>query len=81
MARFLAPEHGALAQTLARELGENSVLLKRLSPTDSEGVVFLLEAKLREALAESQVEVARALDPIAEDGAVARFLRALREER
>jgi hypothetical protein len=80
MARFLAPEHGALAQTLAHELGENSALLKRLSPTDSEGVVFLFEAKLREALAENQVEVARALDPVAEDGAVARFLRALRLE-
>jgi hypothetical protein len=80
MDRFLAPEHGALAQTLARELGENSPLLRRLSSTDSEGVVFLLETKLREALAENQVEVARALDPVAEDGAVARFLRALRLE-
>ncbi len=80
MDRFLAPGHGALAQTLARELGENSPLLKRLSPTDSEGVVFLLEAKLREALTENQAEVARALDPVAEDGAVARFLRALRQE-
>jgi hypothetical protein len=80
MERFLAPEHGALAQTLARQLGENSPLLKRLSPTDSEGVVFLLEGKLREALAENQIEVARALDPVAEDGAVARFLRALRQE-
>jgi hypothetical protein len=80
MGRFLAPEHGAMAQTLARTLGENSPLLKRLSPTDSEGVIFLLEAKLREALAENQTEVARALDPVAEDGAVARFLRALRQE-
>jgi hypothetical protein len=80
MERFLAPEHGALAQTLARELGENSPLLRRLSPTDSEGVLFLLEAKLREALAENQAEVARALDPVAEDGAVARFLHALRQE-
>jgi len=80
MERFLAPEHGALAQTLARELGESSPLLKRLSPTDSEGVVFLLEAKLREALTVNQTEVARALDPVAEDGAVARFLRALRQD-
>ena len=42
--------------------------------------MFLLEAKLREALTENQAEVARALDPVAEDGAVARFLRALRQE-
>ncbi len=80
MARFLAPEHGALAQTLAREVGQNSLLVKRLSPTDSEGVVFLLETKLREALAENKRQVSHALDPVAEDGAVARFLRALRQE-
>lgn len=80
MERYLSPERGQLAQTLARELGENSPLLKRLSPTDSEGVLFLLETKLRDALAENQAEVARALDPVAEDGAVARFLRTLRQE-
>jgi hypothetical protein len=80
MERFLAPQGGELAQTLARQLGENSPLLKRLSPTDSEGVLFLLETKLREVLADNQAEVTRALDPVAEDGAVARFLRALRTE-
>lgn len=80
MERFLSPEHGVLAQTLARELGEHSLLLRRLSPTDSEGVLFLLESKLREAIEENQAEVARALDPVAEDGAVARFLRALRKQ-
>ncbi|AUX42241.1 uncharacterized protein SOCE26_036700 [Sorangium cellulosum] len=80
MERFLSPEHGALAQTLARELGEKSPLLRRLSLTDSEGLLFLIEAKLREVLEENQAEVARALDPVAEDGAVARFLRALRKQ-
>jgi len=80
MERFLAPGQDALAQTLARAVGENSPLLKRLSPTDTEGVIFVLEAKMREALAQNQVAVTRALDPVAEDGAVARFLRALRTE-
>ncbi|MGH7286251.1 MAG: hypothetical protein ACRELY_32430 [Polyangiaceae bacterium] len=80
MEKYLAPERGQLAQTLAHELGENSALLKRLSPTDSEGFVFLIEGKLREVLAKNQADVARALDPVAEDGAVARFLRALRNE-
>jgi hypothetical protein len=80
MDRFLAPERGELAQTLARALGESSPLLKRLSPTDSEGVICLLEAKLREVFAANQAAVTRALDPVAEDGAVARFLRALRQE-
>ncbi len=80
MDRFLAPEHGSLAKTLAREVGEHSPLLRRLSPTDSEGVLFLLETKLREALKANQVEVARALDPVSQDGAIGRFLRALRLE-
>ncbi|WP_437802511.1 hypothetical protein [Sorangium sp. So ce693] len=80
MERFLSPEHGALAQTLARELGQNSPLLRRLSPTDSEGILFLIESKLREVLEKNQAEVARALDPVADDGAVARFLRALRKQ-
>jgi hypothetical protein len=80
VSRILTPGKEAFAETLARAVGENSPLLKRLSPTDSEGVVFVLEAKLREVLADNQLEVARALDPVAEDGAVARFLRALRTE-
>ena len=80
MERFLAPEHGVLAQTLAREIGETSPLLRRLSPTDNEGILCLLESKLRETLAANQAEVTRALDPLAKDGAIARFLRALRED-
>jgi hypothetical protein len=80
MEKFLAPEHGALAKTLARELGENSPLLRRLSPTDSEGVVAILESKLRDVLTENHEAFARALDPLAEDGAIARFLRALRQD-
>lgn len=80
MNRFLAPGVGVLAQTLAKELGENSPLLRRLSPTDSEGFLFVLESKLRETLDENQAKVTRALDPLAEDGAVARFLHALRGE-
>lgn len=80
MDRFLAPERGTLAQVLTRELGENSPFLKKLSATHSEGFLFQLEGKLREVFADNQTEIAKALDPVAEDGAVARFLRALRQE-
>lgn len=80
MARFLSPEDGELAKTLARELGENSPLLRRLSPTDGEGILALLEQRVHEVLQANQAELARALDPTAEDGAVARFLRTLRKE-
>jgi hypothetical protein len=78
--KYLAPEHGMLAKTLARELGETSPLLRRLSPTDSEGIVALIEGKVSEALASSHTAMAQALDPTSEGGAVARFLRSLREE-
>lgn len=80
MEKFLAPEHGALAKTLAHEVGASSVLLRRLSPTDSEGVVAVMEAKLREVLADNHEVFTRALDPLAEDGAVARFLKSLRAD-
>jgi hypothetical protein len=80
MDRYLAPEHGALARVLARELGENSPLLRKLSPTDNEGIVHVLETRIAEALAQNQAAVAKALDPYAEDGAVARFLGTLRKD-
>lgn len=80
MEKYLAPEHGALARTLAKELGENSPLLKKLSPTDSQGIVHVIEARLRQALEQNQTAVAKALDPLAQDGAVARFLTTLRKD-
>ncbi len=78
--KFLGPEHGALATTLAKSLGENSPLLRRLSPTDSEGVVALVEARVKDALEANRAAVAKALDPVVPDGAVARFLTTLRKD-
>jgi hypothetical protein len=80
MDKFLGPEHGVLATTLAKALGETSPLLRRLSPTDSEGVVALVEARVRDALETNRTAVARALDPLAPDGAVARFLASLKKD-
>lgn len=80
MERFLGPEHGVLANTLAKALGEQSPLLRRLSPTDSEGVVSLIEARVREALEMNRTAVAKALDPLVPDGAVARFLGSLKQD-
>jgi hypothetical protein len=78
--KYLAPQNSVLAQTLARQVGDSSPLFKKLSPTDSEGLVRVLEAQLREVMNDGHAELVRALDPLAEDGAVARFLRSLREE-
>jgi hypothetical protein len=51
-----------------------------LSPTDSQGLVKVLEVQLRKVMEDGHAEVVRALDPLAEDGAVSRFLRSLRDE-
>ncbi|MBL0193996.1 MAG: hypothetical protein IPQ09_07180 [Myxococcales bacterium] len=80
MEKFLGPEHGVLATTLARALGDQSPLLRRLSPTDSEGVVSLIEARVREALEMNRTAVAKALDPLVPNGAVARFLGSLKQD-
>jgi hypothetical protein len=78
--KYLAPQNSVLAQTLARQVGDSSPLFKKLSPTDSEGLVKVLEGQLRRVMDDGHAELVRALDPLAEDGAVARFLKSLREE-
>lgn len=78
--RYLSPQNGVLAEALARQVGETSPLFKKLSPTDSAGLVKVLEGQLRQVMGESHAVLVRALDPLAEDGAVARFLRTLRDE-
>ncbi len=40
----------------------------------------ILEGQLQVVMSQGHAELVRALDPLAEDGAVARFLRSLREE-
>ncbi len=80
MDKYLAPERGMLALSLARQVGESSPLLKALSPTESKGFLVVLEQRIGEALESQQAELTRALDPLAEDGAIARFMRSLREE-
>jgi hypothetical protein len=78
--KYLAPQNSFLAETLARQVGETSPIFKKLSPTDSEGLVKVLENQLKKVMDDGHAELERALDPLAEDGAVARFLRSLREE-
>lgn len=78
--KYLGPQNSVLAQELARQVGDSSPLFKKLSPTDSEGLVKILETQLRAVMADGHAEIVRALDPLAEDGAVARFLWSLRDE-
>ena len=78
--RYLGPQNSILAEALAKQVGETSPLFKKLSPTESTGLVKVLEVQLRAVMGESHAELVRALDPLAEDGAVARFLKSLRDE-
>lgn len=78
--RYLGPQNSVLAEALARQVGETSPLFKRLSPTDSEGLIKTLEGQLRKVMGDGHAELVRALDPVCEDGAVSRFLKSLREE-
>jgi hypothetical protein len=80
MDKYLSPERGMLAVTLSREVGETSPLLKALSLSDGQGFLHVLEERVSEVLQSQQVELTKALDPMAEDGAIARFMRNLREE-
>jgi hypothetical protein len=78
--KYIAPQNSVLAEALARQVGESSPLFKKLSPTESDGVLKSIESQLRAVMSQGHTELVRALDPLAEDGAVARFLRSLREE-
>jgi hypothetical protein len=77
MSGYLAPDSGLLAQTLAKQVGETSPLLKKLSPTDAEGVVQSLKAQLQVALKEANAELGRAMDPLDPNSPVGRFLGVL----
>ena len=78
--KYLGPKNSVLAEALARQVGEASPLFKKLSPTESDGLVKVLECQLGAVMSQGHDDLVRALDPLAEDGAVARFLRSLREE-
>lgn len=80
LATYLGPERSILAETLARQVGEHSPLFKKLSATDSEGLVQILTNRLQAVLDQQQANFGHALDPLEKDGAVGRFLRSLREE-
>lgn len=77
---YLGADNSVLASTLARQVGESSALFKQLSPTESEGLVQVLEARIRQALEFNRSELGHALDPFAEDGALGQFLTRLRKE-
>jgi len=77
--KYLAPQNSVLAETLTKHLGEQSPLFRRLSPTDSEGLVHLLGDRCQKVLKEEHAEFQKALDPL-QNGAVGQFIAKLRDE-
>jgi len=78
--QHLGPRNSVLVETLTKHVGEESPLFRRLSPTDSEGLVCILGDRLRTVLQQEHGEFQKALDPLQADGAVGRFIGRLREE-
>lgn len=77
--KHLGPRNSVLVETLTKHMGEQSPLFKRLSPTDSEGLVAVLGERVRRVLKEEHTEFQKALDPFS-DGAVGKFIAKLQEE-
>ena len=78
--RFMGPQASVLAETLAHQIGAGSDLLKRLDPEEGDGVIQVLERQLGAVMSENQEALTKALDPLAEGGAVSRFLKSLKTE-
>src|SRR6185436_13203318 len=54
--KYLGPQNSVLAEVLARQVGETSPLFKKLSPTESTGLVKVLEAQLRVVMDQGHAE-------------------------
>lgn len=78
--RFLGPKNSVLVETLARQVGESSPLVKRLSTTDSESIVKVMEAEMRKVLGDNQSALLRELNPLTNGGTLALFISQLRQE-
>jgi hypothetical protein len=76
----IGPEGSLLASTLAKLVGAESPLLKKLDPSRKDGVVHELSEALDKALTEQREATERMLDPLAQDGPVATLFRALRQD-
>lgn len=78
--RHLGPQNSILVQTLVKHVGEQSPLFKKLSPTDSEGLLQLLSQRMQLAMEAQNSAFQKALDPQCEGGAIGRFFAGLRDE-
>jgi hypothetical protein len=78
--RQIGPHNSVLVETLVKHVGEQSPLFKKLSPTDSQGLLALMTERLQTTLSAQQSEFRKALDPSQETGAIGQFILRLRDE-
>jgi len=75
----LAPENSTISRALAAHLGEGSALFKLLSPDDAQGFKARIESMLKEVTADHERRVAKEFSLDAEDSALSRLVRRIRE--
>jgi hypothetical protein len=78
----LPVSHGAPRKptpAAATHVGEQSPLFKKLSPTDSEGLLQLMSERLQQAMEAQNHAFQKALDPQCEGGAISRFFVGLQD--
>ena len=76
----LGPTRGPLAETLAKAVGENSPLFRKLDPGQSDGVVQMLKKSVEQVLAKQEEQTRKLLDPLASDGPLSRMFETLRKD-
>ena len=78
--QHLGPRNSVLVETLMKHVGEQSPLFRRLSPTDSEGLVTVMGERMRQVLQQEHAAFQQALDPLQQDGAMGKLITRLRVE-
>ena len=78
--RQVSGDASELAKTLASSVGQQSPLMKLLSPTDSEGLIKLLEAVLAGELVKQRERILGEFSLDRQDSALSRFLEKVGEK-
>jgi hypothetical protein len=73
-------EESELARTLAKRIGENSPLMKRLSPEDADGVVSKMSAAVESVLAEERQHILAQFSLDSESSALTRVVKELQKQ-
>jgi hypothetical protein len=74
MAKHLDGDRSTIAQTLARQVGQESALFKLLSPTQADGLVVSLSRAIEDALRMQRDEVLREFSRDRPDSAISRLV-------